>query len=1148
VDYYDAEDSEEVLMSVENKIVKLPLSVYNKKLRKLEERGLLDNFKKNEANRMAIHRDSMNDEQRKDYNSKSAARMRKYRERKEERKKMKPHKPLTRKELQTSEEKKADVRKYWKLKKREYRAKVTEEGKEERRRNDRAEYKEQLAVSVTPPRKVDPLNEYLGTLPNMPDDFLSPAAQEKAIYRVKERLPSEPKKWLRVIGGLIKKASPRKKKLGEESGVFSSPEVKADIITGKNVAKTVAKLKRKRDKKTLSFRKKLIKLMAKNVTALKWSKLVRRKENDDKENDDKENDENRKKRSDALPQSLIASVNEFYEENATILPCKKFVGKKKMKSRQGLKFTTARLHEMYVKRNGRKLGITAFRKLRPQYVVCRDKVKLNQCLCEKCENCDLKLKALNRLLFDAKLPQRKIVDRIECMNLTLCDYDGNYPAKECIERKCQRCGVKKLREYLKPLTSSAGSQQCKWNEWRLKTFPIKDKNKKNNEDQDKKDKTMKRKVLDTVEEKVEVFIAELCKEMEEYARHIFIASWQQTQYRNLSRNPPDGLLILLADFAENYRCDSQDEIQGAHWSYAQASVFPVVAYYRCPTDKCEEVVKESLVFITNDLEHDASAVHHFITKANRHLSSKVTIKHQVQFTDGCAAQFKSKEPFIDLSYANEDYGFPIERSFFGSNHGKNPCDGLGAVAKKAGKDAVVAREAVIQDAHQLFIYLEKDKTIAPPESGCCHSPRTFFYVAAEDIDRNRQRRPAVGIKGTRSIHCIKGISPGHVKTRTLSCYCSGCMSGKVCCNNSNVVVPPWQDHHLAVPELHDLHKNDKTTCRKVRSRKASTNQVKTINNSTKVKTASKHSKADQVKTASNTDHVRTVNNADGLEAAEKDNSKRAMSDSERDRFFVDLQSKLISAKTYKSMKKLCTGMNNTLQEMPLIEPVSLHDHHLHVDLKAQSDIPSDLCGRKEALSVVGDGNCLPRCGSIVAFGCEDKHLEIRTRMVVDMLVNEELYLEDKYLARGFTSKAPECGFASLFASFSDLYTMQELTKSAIRDIYHHEVMKVIKPGYYCGIWQIFALANVLHHPLMSVYPSFSRGIVRSNLHRFVLPNTGLATDKTDSVHVLWTNNRDDIGKKNWMPNHFVILRDKLEVEKHKIKNKPCISQSEESDR
>lgn len=47
---------------------------------------------------------------------------------------------------------------------------------------------------------------------------------------------------------------------------------------------------------------------------------------------------------------------------------------------------------------------------------------------------------------------------------------------------------------------------------------------------------------------------------------------------------------MVADFAENYRCTHQDEIQSAYYQYQQVTIHPIVAYYKC--DKYENVVSE----------------------------------------------------------------------------------------------------------------------------------------------------------------------------------------------------------------------------------------------------------------------------------------------------------------------------------------------------------------------------------------------------------------------------------------------------------------------------------------------------------------------------------------------------------------------------
>ena len=63
------------------------------------------------------------------------------------------------------------------------------------------------------------------------------------------------------------------------------------------------------------------------------------------------------------------------------------------------------------------------------------------------------------------------------------------------------------------------------------------------------------------------------------------------------------------DFAEDYRCRSQDEIQSAYWSPTQVTIHPVVAYYKVD----DKLKHQSYVFISNEVRHDAKFIFALIT-------------------------------------------------------------------------------------------------------------------------------------------------------------------------------------------------------------------------------------------------------------------------------------------------------------------------------------------------------------------------------------------------------------------------------------------------------------------------------------------------------------------------------------------------------
>lgn len=186
---------------------------------------------------------------------------------------------------------------------------------------------------------------------------------------------------------------------------------------------------------------------------------------------------------------------------------------------------------------------------------------------------------------------------------------------------------------------------------------------------------------------------------------------------------------MVLDFAENYTCNLQDEVQACHWYHEQATVHPIVTCYRCP--KCASATTtESIVFITDEKKHDHHAVLCFLDIANQHLQStrNLDIQYQVQFTDGCPSQYKSKGPFYDISMAKQNYGFHVERAFFGSRHGKVPSDGESDVVKSCASAAVTAGRAVITTALEMFHFCEENLAIDLPSADdqCNHFLPQFF--------------------------------------------------------------------------------------------------------------------------------------------------------------------------------------------------------------------------------------------------------------------------------------------------------------------------------------------------------------------------------------------------------------------------------------
>ena len=88
-----------------------------------------------------------------------------------------------------------------------------------------------------------------------------------------------------------------------------------------------------------------------------------------------------------------------------------------------------------------KMTFSSFAKLRPKNVLTYDHMMLNQCLCEYCQNIQIKVdvvkKACLRIVGTlVNIPS----DKYDIMNATLCQKEGKYH-KKCIDWKCEICGV-----------------------------------------------------------------------------------------------------------------------------------------------------------------------------------------------------------------------------------------------------------------------------------------------------------------------------------------------------------------------------------------------------------------------------------------------------------------------------------------------------------------------------------------------------------------------------------------------------------------------------------------------------------------------------------------------------------------------------------
>ena len=188
-----------------------------------------------------------------------------------------------------------------------------------------------------------------------------------------------------------------------------------------------------------------------------------------------------------------------------------------------------------------KIGLTAFRKLKPVNVKKESETSRRTCLCTLCSNVALKVDALKKLAgTKEQLKQLGTLTKQELSAASLCTYESQFPKLDCLERNCSLCNEVKFSTLLNPLLPYQ-NENIKWCHWEYINITKKDKIKR---------------VMSCVEK--ETTIAELEKALEEdmklYPIHHFRANWQHQQLSLNQNKLQEGEVLITMDFSENYRC------------------------------------------------------------------------------------------------------------------------------------------------------------------------------------------------------------------------------------------------------------------------------------------------------------------------------------------------------------------------------------------------------------------------------------------------------------------------------------------------------------------------------------------------------------------------------------------------------------------
>ena len=198
----------------------------------------------------------------------------------------------------------------------------------------------------------------------------------------------------------------------------------------------------------------------------------------------------------------------------------------------------------------RKISVATYHKYKPKSVKLQGRIPFRQSCCERCQN-------FENILCDASKHMRGIPSDVgDVIDNSLCDYEGYFPDITCVLRTCQKCGTEKYKKYLEGVNAAKFADKTKRfliKQWFTKTVT-------------KEGSTQSFLSWKFVRCNCEELVDMLMDDMQTMAEHTFMASWNYVQYKQVKNILP-GDIIMVLDFAQNYLCLHQKEVQGLHWSH-----------------------------------------------------------------------------------------------------------------------------------------------------------------------------------------------------------------------------------------------------------------------------------------------------------------------------------------------------------------------------------------------------------------------------------------------------------------------------------------------------------------------------------------------------------------------------------------------------
>ncbi|KAK3909774.1 DNA polymerase IV [Frankliniella fusca] len=447
------------------------------------------------------------------------------------------------------------------------------------------------------------------------------------------------------------------------------------------------------------------------------------------------------KRKSSVLDSTKNIIKDFYclDENSKVMPGIRdsvSISPGVYKQKRLILCDVSELYESFkTKYKDLKVGLSMFYSLRPKWCVFAGGAGTHQqCVCQIHQNFKLVVYALN-----IKKHYTELIEECVC----------NVEDRCCMLRLCENCPTLiQIQDLIRHQIQVPEGLESEEEEFLKETV-----------------KFRQWKTTDRTEMVVQIckrseLIEIAAKQINDLIPHNFIAFSQASYVKKSREELSENKVMVAMDFSMNYNCLVQGAVQSYHWSPKQATVHPTVVYFKNDNG---EVVHKTIVFISEDLDHDVPIVQKFQELTVEYIKEKFPKVTEVEYvTDGCCSQYKSKGYFKALCDHEKTLKLKASHSYHATAHGKCQSDADGGTVKREARRASLQRPSDKQIISAMDLYnfcLQK-----------LNEKFEFRFVSRWDVEPQRQQYRENMIKletvpGTRSFHFFKPVSDD-----TIACW------------------------------------------------------------------------------------------------------------------------------------------------------------------------------------------------------------------------------------------------------------------------------------------------------------------------------------------------------------------------------------------